>query len=152
MCNAIIKSVFLMMLHYICHAEGLNNLCMCSACFVQSVLAILPCESDFCVLFYISTAICIAHLVTEVLWMKLFIVVKSLNSCASGTAVKGVSGEDSCWGCGLKEFWGEQQQGLSRTRDTAAGNDLISLLLEAFFSSPDSEGSKYSSLLSNSSC
>lgn len=50
-------------------------------------------------------------------------------------------------GFGLKEFWGEQQQGLSRTCDTAAGNDLISLLLEAFFTPPDSEGSKYSSLL-----
>lgn len=96
--SAIIKSVFLMMLHYVCHAEGLNNLCVCSACFMPSVFAILPCESDFCVPFYISTAICIAHLVTEALWMKLFIVVESLDSCASGTAVKGVSGEDSSYG------------------------------------------------------
>lgn len=39
-------------------------------------------------------------------------------------------------GCGLREFWGEQQQGLSRMCDTAAGNDLISLLLEAFFFLP----------------
>lgn len=104
--NAVLKSVFLMMLHYICHAEGLNNLSVCSAWFVLSMFAIIPCKYDFCVPFYISTAIRIAHFATEALWMKLFTVVESLDSCASGSAAKGVSGEDSC--CRL---WSERVLG-----------------------------------------